>query len=265
MSAFLQYALSPFPRRRSRSTISKLEKQEASIYSDPIPPASPGLPPKPTRSIGVQTPVLERRTILPGGATPVLGRRSISYTKDDSTKSTESLFSFSSPSLTRKNLKKHQDSFLKGLNLTPALRRKRTPVSTTTGTCSNGNCSSFVENDLNLTPVLSRRRATLTSAASSVASSCSTLVTDPHTIPPTPTPSETPTVHIVQVGEAGMGISRRDWEQLLSREDGKHRNLNNRDSVYVAQCAMWQCLPVPVRKKHQSGMFDIFCLIQYTL
>ncbi|XP_071550800.1 uncharacterized protein [Panulirus ornatus] len=61
MASFLQYALSPFPRRRSRQGDRSSTSSRNRASSTPPSPAPTPSPTPRTRSVGIQTPVLQRR------------------------------------------------------------------------------------------------------------------------------------------------------------------------------------------------------------
>ncbi|XP_042240678.1 mucin-2-like [Homarus americanus] len=239
MASFLQYALSPFPRRRSRKAERSSTSSQDTVTSTP-PPSSPA--PK-TRSVGIQTPVLQRRMLM-GDAPSTPG--SLRRLKEKTRGAWQA-----SPLLGRRA---SQDTLREG-SITPVLPRK---------------ASSPPPDPLH-SPPTSRRHAS-PPATSSLASLSS------HEPPPTPpsscnssyhfdppgTPSSTrrcPSTttldsegaHVVHLGAAGMGVSGvRAWErEVMLREVGGGRRQVMRESVRMSQCVVWECLPFPGKRKNQ--------------
>ncbi|KAK8743613.1 hypothetical protein OTU49_001161, partial [Cherax quadricarinatus] len=112
MASFLQYALSPFPRRRSRSKVERSLTSSPDTLPGTPPPSSPV--PK-TRSVGIQTPVLQRRAVGVSVGEPPSTPSSLRRLKEKTRAAWQA-----SPLLSRRS---SQDTLREG-SLTPVLPRK---------------------------------------------------------------------------------------------------------------------------------------------
>ncbi|XP_045132359.1 glutamate receptor-interacting protein 2-like isoform X3 [Portunus trituberculatus] len=252
MASFLQFALSPFPRRRSRRG-SSASSQDTASSTPPTPTPTRVSPPK-TRSVGIQTPVLERRAghglrdapSTPGslrrlkgawGASPLLSRRSSRDTlREDSLTPTPAS---SPPPLPEMRLS------------TASSRRLTSPPATSS-------CASLSSHEPPPTPP----------------SSCNSSFhfDGPSTSTPTPTRRRRPSdssldsegAHVVHVGAAGLemgGMHGRGWQReerevVLRGVGGSGRRAVVRESVRMSQCVVWECLSLPIlgrRKTQRKG------------
>ncbi|XP_042879645.1 serine/arginine repetitive matrix protein 1-like [Penaeus japonicus] len=247
MASFLQYALSPFPRRRSR----KSERDRASVASqDTGSTSSTPTPPSPapkTRSVGIQTPVLQRRAFgpedLPG--TPTAFRRLKEKTRGWQ----------ASPLLSRRA----SQATLREGSATPSASRKVISPPTEV-------LHSPTPSRRNISPPTASSCASLSShEPPPTPSSCTSY---PCESPPTPsstrrTPShysvDSSNAHVVHVGAAGLGLGAlRGWEREVVLREACGRKTVVRESVRMSQCVVWECLPIPgpLRKRsHNKGQF----------
>ncbi|XP_066964423.1 uncharacterized protein [Macrobrachium rosenbergii] len=237
MASFLQYALSPFPRRKNRkgdrnSTISQDTITSTSTSTTPTPtptPAPPSPAPK-TRSVGIQTPTLPRRALEDSPGTPSARRRFKEKWQN-------------SPLMSRRA---SQDTLREG-SVTPVAQRKAIspPGDFHSPTTSRRHVSP--------PPLPSSSCASLSSHEPPPTPSSSYTFT--YDAPPTPTstrrcPSQVSVdstqAHVVHVGAAGLELGGlRGWDREVILREGGRRAAVMRESVRMSQCVVWQCLPLP--------------------
>nr|XP_045595097.1 glutamate receptor-interacting protein 2-like isoform X2 [Procambarus clarkii] len=237
MASFLQLALSPFPRRR------KTERSSTSSQ-DTLTGTPPPSPAPKTRSVGIQTPVLQRRAVGVGVGEAPSTPSSLRRFKEK----TRSAW-HSSPLLSRRH---SQDTVREG-SVTPVLLRRKvaSPVSTDPSLPSPGRCGSP-------TGTLSCTSVSSHDPPPTPPSSTSSYHYDP---PPTPAhhcPSssslDSEGAHVVHVGAAGLAVGgMRAWErEVVLREGAGGRREGLRESVRMSQCVVWHCLPFTSKRKEQE-------------
>ncbi|XP_047474021.1 glutamate receptor-interacting protein 2-like isoform X4 [Penaeus chinensis] len=245
MASFLQYALSPFPRRRSRKSerdrASTASQDTGSTSSTPTPPS----PAPKTRSVGIQTPVLQRRAFgpedIPG--TPTAFRR-----LKDKTRGWQA-----SPLLSRRA---SQATLREGSATPTASRKLISPPSEA--------LHSPTPSRRNISPPATSSCASLSShEPPPTPSSCTSYNCES---PPTPsstrrTPShysvDSTNAHVVHVGAAGLGLGGlRGWEREVVLREACGRKTVVRESVRMSQCVVWECLPIPGPLRKRSHHKD---------
>ncbi|KAK4292649.1 hypothetical protein Pmani_034604 [Petrolisthes manimaculis] len=258
------FALSPFPRRRSRKSCTPGRDSTSSSA-----PSTPTPTPK-TRSVGIQTPVLQRRGLMSGLGDPPSTPSSLRRLKEKTLGAWQA-----SPLVSRRAVRDTSRDTSRESSITPRpIRKAISPPPPPPP-----------PPDLSHSPPLTRRleSLTVTSSRSSLSSheppptppsSChsSSLHFDG---PPTPSfprrrhPSDSSLdsegAHVVHVGAAGMGVGGqrslgRDVvlregnggrREMIRESEGRREMI--RESVRMSQCVVWECLPFTTRKRNNNN------------